>query len=98
MPNDWGHNPLISHVIEMACVDLLDGAREIRKVRESKGSAEHVMYADIETGGMQYRVEVASEWARREGLVRARGAAALPTVLRRLFMMGGHRERLTETR
>ena len=57
MPNDWRHNPLISHVIESARVDLLDGAREISKVRDSKGSAEQVMYAVIETGGKQYRVE-----------------------------------------
>jgi large subunit ribosomal protein L21 len=44
-------------VIESARVDLLDGAREISKVRDSKGSAEQVMYAVIETGGKQYRVE-----------------------------------------
>jgi large subunit ribosomal protein L21 len=44
-------------VIETARVDLLDGAREISKVRDSKGSAEQVMYAVIETGGKQYRVE-----------------------------------------
>jgi len=41
----------------MERIDPLDGAREISKVRDSKGSAEHVMYAVIETGGKQYRVE-----------------------------------------
>jgi len=41
----------------MERIDPLDGAREISKVRDSKGSAEQVMYAVIETGGKQYRVE-----------------------------------------
>jgi len=44
-------------MIEIVGVDLLDLGLEISKVRDSKGSAEQVMYAVIETGGKQYRVE-----------------------------------------
>jgi large subunit ribosomal protein L21 len=57
-PYDRGHKPLITLAIARGADDPLDGRRAISKVRDSKALlAEQAMYAVIETGGKQYRVE-----------------------------------------